>query len=46
MIKGKKWVMGGTEIWHLFFYIKKALTKTITFANQASKPSGTSKSIQ
>jgi hypothetical protein len=25
MIKGEKWVMGGKELWHLFFFRKKAL---------------------
>jgi hypothetical protein len=23
MIKGEKWVMGGKELWHLFFLKKK-----------------------
>jgi hypothetical protein len=27
MIKGEKWVMGGKELWHLFFR-KKALVRS------------------
>jgi hypothetical protein len=27
MVKGEKWVMGGKELWHLFFLEKKSAGK-------------------